>query len=421
MWRTFLFFYDECAYYLYKDMLSLRYISFYHSFAWQRLMSNRLLVFNCSTDMALASGLDNYTPPPMIQCMERELELLPVWWADDGDVVLVSDIDRAVRFTDEVNARLEVNGLTQKYIRFADWKGRMSDKSVKWNELQPVPWGWNLSLARRLTRLGISPDAMPASDSLGKMRQFSNRCFAVNYINELFANILSDDDSNRFGNRLIGKDMAYTGDWDELVRKAHQLLAEGSCILKAPWSSSGKGNLVVDEMDGSVVSWAKAVMMKQGGLCLDRFYDKRLDFAMEFYLSRDGFCTFLGYSLFKADAVGKYERNVVASQEQILHNIVSSGADPKLLERLVSYHQHHLLSSFGCDYEGMVGIDMLLADVGGRICLHPCIEINLRMNMGVVALKLERQRIPDFYLTPSDNPHFRARLLNGSFFIEKTR
>ena len=385
-------------------------------------MSNRLLVFNCSTDMALASGLDNYTPPPMIQCMERELELLPVWWADDGDVVLVTDIDEAVLFLDEVNARLHEAGKPTRNICFADWKGRLTRKAVCWNELRPVPWGWNKTLARRFVRLGLNAKHVPSFESLDAMRELSNRRLAVEYIQHLLNGFKGDSLNGcvQVSNvRLLGEAMVFVTSMQLLVETAQSLLPVGPIIFKAPWSSSGKGNYVVREMDESVLRWAKAVIMKQGGLCVDRFYNKRLDFAMEFSLSGDGSCAFLGYSLFNTDSLGRYEGNVVASQERILESIISSGADPMVLERLVSYHQRHLPLCLGRDYRGIVGVDMLLAEQDGMVCLHPCIEINLRMNMGVVALALARQGVSDCFLTPPDNPHFRARVFQGRFFIEK--
>lgn len=384
-------------------------------------MSNRLLVFNCSTDMVLASGLDNYTPPPMIQCMERELELLPIWWADNGDVVLVTDIDEAIFFLDEVNEKLASCNLPQKNLVFMDWKGRLSDKSIDRRQLQPWPWGWNKSLVRQLLRLGLNPETMPSPERLDEMRMISNRRSAVAYIRHLFSHFHStewQDNDTVFLHELIGFDMDFVDNWSAMIRKMDLMLPKCPMMLKSPWSSSGKGNLVMKEADKNAMQWAKSVIDKQGGLCVDRFYRKKLDFAMEFSI-HGGVCTFLGYSLFRADPYGRYEGNVVASQKQILKTILDAGVELPMLERLVDYHRHCLPKWLGHDYDNVVGIDMLLADVDGQHFLHPCIEINLRMNMGIVALVLAQQRIPDFSLTPSGHPHFRARLFQDRFFIEK--
>lgn len=39
----------------------------------------------------------------------------------------------------------------------------------------------------------------------------------------------------------------------------------------------------------------------------------------------------------------------------------------------------------GTDYAGYLGVDMMICREGENFLVHPCVEINLRMNMGVVA------------------------------------
>ena len=389
----------------------------------EAIMPSRLLIFNCSTDMALASGKDNYTPPPMIQSMERELELLPLWWADDGDVVMVSDIAQAETFLRELNERLDEMGLRTKNVCFADWKGHLSNPSLRWSHLRPVPWGWNRDVARRCLRLGVCPELIPDHSRLEKIRQLSNRRFAVEYVGGLlsFFGRQTFAESQMDSSVLLGEDMTFVSGFQAFSDLLDAMIPDGAVILKAPWSSSGKGNLVLSGADDSSLRWARSVLEKQGGLCVDRFYDKRLDFAMEFCVHPDATCTFLGYSLFSADECGRYVGNMVADQHVIHDNIVASGVDSVLLDHLVRYHLQHLPQSLGSDYEGVVGIDMMVAEVDGQPRLHPCIEINLRMNMGVVALHLANQHIVDLDLTPADHPHFRAKVKEGRFLIEKSK
>ena len=37
------------------------------------------------------------------------------------------------------------------------------------------------------------------------------------------------------------------------------------------------------------------------------------------------------------------------------------------------------------DYAGYLGVDMMICSDNGGLLIHPCVEINLRMNMGVVS------------------------------------
>ena len=139
---------------------------------------------------------------------------------------------------------------------------------------------------------------------------------------------------------------------------------------------------------------------------VDRFYeDKVLDFAMEFFVHEDRKVEFLGWSVFHASENGAYGYNYVESQEELVGRILDGengldrfdgvngvdrldgldGLDGQFLGRLVRYHQEHLAKT---EYRGPVGIDMLKT-ADGRV--HPCLEINFRMNMGILALLLYKQ------------------------------
>ena len=58
----------------------------------------------------------------------------------------------------------------------------------------------------------------------------------------------------------------------------------GACMVKAPWSGSGKGVFRVDNKNYRVYSnWIRSVIQKQGSVVCERFLDKVQDFALEFY------------------------------------------------------------------------------------------------------------------------------------------
>ena len=47
--------------------------------------------------------------------------------------------------------------------------------------------------------------------------------------------------------------------------------------------------------------------------------------------------------------------------------------------------EESLASLLNRGYCGFLGVDMMICLEDGRYLLHPCVEINLRMNMGVVS------------------------------------
>lgn len=58
-----------------------------------------------------------------------------------------------------------------------------------------------------------------------------------------------------------------------------------------------------------------------------------------------------------------------------------------LLEEVKATLQARLSTLLHGDYTGCLGVDMMICRFDSEPCyrLHPCVEINLRMNMGVVA------------------------------------
>lgn len=259
------------------------------------------------------------------------------------------------------------------------------------------PWGWSLNTRQRYLKMGVSPHELPDKAWLEHHRNLSSRATACDYIRRL----LHADD---WHGRLVGQEMTmHTTSPDH---------ASSPVILKSPWSSSGKGILVAQ--DGTITPDMEArilrILRTQGSILSDRFYgDKAVDFAMEFFVHPEGEVQFLGYSVFQTDDSGQYGGQLVAGQAEQLQRI---GADEGLLRSLVAYHQAHLPL---LGYTGPLGIDMMrLADRR----LHPVVEINLRRNMGILALTLyERGLTAPQALTPPSSGGFQMVIDRGMLRI----
>lgn len=116
------------------------------------------------------------------------------------------------------------------------------------------------------------------------------------------------------------------------------------------------------------------------------FYDKEKDFAMEFFSNGKGEVRFAGYSLFETDKRGIYKENLLASNNDILQKL-SAYVPASALHSLRKQLTIELTKAIG-EYEGYLGVDMMvcrLSSFKADYAIHPCVEINLRMNMGVVA------------------------------------
>ena len=262
------------------------------------------------------------------------------------------------------------------------------------------PWGWSLATKQRYLRMEVPESELPTEEWLAEVRRLSSREFGVAYYQAL---LLSEENS------IIPCRAQFCTCIDE-VKQHFSSSAAQAFILKAPWSSSGRGNMVVrDSIDSTTQKRIEAIIREQGGIVVEPFYaDKVLDFAMEFQVTDKG-AEFLGYSVFEADDTGHYGGNYVEDQQSLLKRIDLSES---LLQDLVCYHQQELGK---LNYRGPVGIDMMkLKD--GRI--HPCVEINFRMTMGMLALLLYHKGIrEDQLLTPYHEQGFVAEIRQGRLSI----
>ena len=320
-------------------------------------------IFNPSNDMALAANVRQYLPPKRIQQMEADLaDLARVW---EG-------------------------------TRFAG------------------PWGWSLATKQRYRQMGVAEECLPSDEWLMELRRWSSREFACGYVKELLEEVGDE--------RLLGREMR----WCKAPRPPRGEGYRGAWIFKSPWSSSGRG-VFVEQLSTinyqlSTIKRLQGFLSSQGGFVMDRFYeDKVLDFAMEFFVNEDGTVDFLGWSVFHADPNGAYGYNYVESQEELVERI---DVDASLLQRLIDYHKAHLSTLNSqpstLNYHGPVGIDMLKTADGH---VHPCLEINFRMNMGILALLLEEQYGAGctIQLTPRRPDGFEALVERGKLMIAYRR
>lgn len=336
-----------------------------------------LYLFNPDHDLALANGSTNYMPPASARRMAEDLALLPAWYASAGSAVLApSAYNQAFLCGMQKHLLLPVELMTEPEVGTQ-------------HGMQPMPWGWNPSLKRRLTRLGIPETELPVQAYLEELRHLSHRSRAVELLPRLQLN-----------DWFCGTSFYLTKpeEWRRFVE------SHPSCLLKAPLSGSGKGlNWCKGEFTGFISGWCNRVAAWQGGVVAEPIYNKVVDFAMEFFSDGSGRVSFVGYSLFSTNSSGAYDSNRLLPDEEIERELsvyVCREAFGWLKVKL----EEELSVRFGTCYSGYLGVDMMICrfpaeEVEYRI--HPCIEINLRMNMGVVA-----HAIYERYISPASSGRF---------------
>ena len=309
-----------------------------------------LHVFNPSHDEALAFGSGAYCPSSAARRMGSAFWDIAKWWKAPDDLIL----------------RLPDDG-SLKGVAAPDWE-----------RIERIePWGWDAHIVRVLQRRGAPARLLPSAGDLARWRQLSSRRTAVALL-EMLRQASEPDPAYAFLLKAESR-------WCTTIAEVRQAIADygGAAMLKAPWSCSGRGVWAAAAHDAPALQRAVKVLARQGAIEAEPLYERMADFAMEYESDGRGGVRFEGYSLFATSESGGYQGNVVAPQAELEARIAAYGiCTAAELQRLSQIAGSALATLVGHGYSGPLGIDMMLTPQG----VHPCIEVNLRLTMGRVAI-----------------------------------
>lgn len=260
-----------------------------------------------------------------------------------------------------------------------------------------VPWGWDPVVRKRLLKSGVPERDMPDDDSLKCIRQLSHRGLTID-ANRFILDRVGDSPLGEilFPKSEITLEISDTEEIGPFVSRYHDAVA------KAPWSGSGKGLrwLREGEVSHSDVGWCRNTIAKQGSVILEPRRDVQQNFAMLYRVAAEE-VIFEGYSLFFNDN-GMYSGNVLASDDWI-RDFLAGCVSLKLLDDIRDIVREFISSRFVGNYLGFVGVDMFVYknDIG-RLRLCPCVEINVRMTMGLLAGRVYDRVLPRIVESPQE-------------------
>ncbi len=320
--------------------------------------------FNPEHDLALAFGHERFTPPAAGQGMRLDLAFLPALWANEGDLVLVDDVERTKMLATPLRRWLA----DVEYVSLKDAK---TLRLLTGDGVEVRPWGWNLMLRHQLLGAGIDERFLPTRAQIERVRTLSHRATSIPLLDKLVGSI-----GGVVGERVEARSL---DDMETLARRW------GRFVVKAPWSSSGRGVRFVGEWPQSnLEGFVRNVMERQGSVVVEPYYEKVVDFAMEFVADGAGGAEYQGLSLFHT-VNGAYVGNVLAREEEKRQTLARYLDLPVLDETARLLAQEVGTWCADC-YRGPFGVDMMVVRQGDRNLLHPCVEVNLRRTMGHVAL-----------------------------------
>lgn len=321
------------------------------------------LPFNFSHDLALARNTLHYTPPPNVQLMERDLAPL---------------------------------------VRL------LPPAPLRYDALAPI-WGWNKAFVRKLHCQGV--EGLPTEEQLATIRDLSSRRTAIEMLPALRSQLPA--------HLTAGESVMLTREEDIVADITTRFfsLTDGSArtlILKAPYSGSGRGlRLVSGQLSDQQLHWAQRCVREQGGVVVEPYYDKVLDFALEFLVVPNG-VDYLGLSLFTTNENNVYAGNIIAPQKVLQQKLIN--LLPNLdFEEFINILLSEIDLRFTGRYLGPVGVDMMVVNTAETASLpldfaingvetaplllnsetkqpsrrlHPCVEVNVRRTMGELSLHL---------------------------------
>lgn len=319
-------------------------------------MERHIFVFNPETDFARADRSANFTPNAKIRSMRKRMALIQHPLAVAGDMFLLLDnqTHRDIISTEGYNEimALGCGTIVPEQLAYMDL-----------DNTRIIPWGWDMTLYRRLEKWGVPPSAMPPENRVESLTTLSHRRTTAAFISLLpeLNGMIADPP----------QECHSVGEVEEFL-SCHQ-----PAFLKAPWSSSGRGIFTTTESTTeSALQWARGIIRRQGSVMAEPAYTKTIDFATE-WICREGMVSFAGYSVFHTSGRAVYKGNVEASQwelTQIIQRHINTDirditeAQREVIEKLIAPA-----------YSGPLGIDMLADD---KKIAAPCIELNLRTTMG---------------------------------------
>lgn len=312
-------------------------------------------LFNPENDLALANNLDRFTLPKGAAAIRLAGTFLPMFWADKDDFILTQTV---------------VDSAMSHYQSRYNLYGTASHTVPSGHSL--APWGWSRYTRSEFIRAGAEQSLLPDNATLESQRQLSHRRTAIAI------------------NRALGVDNSMMAVEATSIEQARDAVAQmGSAVIKLPWSSSGRGVIYSSQIaPENFNSYVGGMIAHQGSVTIEPRLNRLQDFAALFF-SDGKRVEFRGLSVFATNNAGFYEGNIVEPQDLLARRIDADITDiTKALEPILT----QLVAPL---YNGWLGIDMMThSNKSGSMEIAPCVEMNLRMTMGVAAMLAAEKVFP---------------------------
>lgn len=344
-------------------------------------MSGRLYVFNPTNEMAIANGQVSYMPPAHLRRFENDLAALPWMFAEKRDFILVG----------------QRSGNSLKHLVDLGWEMptivTSPEEIPSGTKLEFSPWGWSPAIYNKLKPFFRYATAQwqehPFSRWDNRLSHLLSRETGYRLLNEI--RVLWQRFPQKYDLLEVPAQPITINNFEQLSHIFKKITPPA--VVKTPWSASGRGLFRIRnyEDDPSQSDWVRGMLKRQGKVYIEKMLSGIQDVSFQFIIKNN--IQYQGHNFFYTDVSGQFEGCAVGYPVNPSPHFRDTS---KVLEAL---HQgrdivQEALKRIGIEtlYWGPAGIDGLFFENEKKeMKLHPCLEINLRYNMGLANICLQKR------------------------------
>lgn len=330
--------------------------------------------FNPTCELAVANGSFSYLPPLLLREMEQNLSALPFVFATENDFVLTG------------------NHQSDQFLNYLSQKGFKLPKFRTISELEAlpegsfnaiIPWGWSPAAHFKFKNL--------KEKCTGDVSIWQEQCrllYERKTSMELLKDILENNPFEWLATPSAIGQLVFNPEEIELLLEEHQKL-----VLKAPLSSSGRGIQIIrkSKLNNANKQWISGILKQQKYLIAELLLEKVIDLSFHFEIESETIINDLGFTFFETNSNGQYKGTYIHPDIHKLIPEITNSEEFTIRLRTVSNALKESLSNsvYSRLYKGFLGVDALLFREEDKLKIQPCIEVNCRMNMGILTKLLE--------------------------------
>lgn len=338
-----------------------------------------LHIFNPSSETAIANGTLSYVPNKILLQFENDLSYLPSILAKNEDLVLMNEYEDLSHIDLLHSLSFPVPGQILKRDFFEPQQKIIS-------EIQDYKlWGFAPNWVHKLKKHTAVSSPQFESNPFYNWTEIHKNIFSRTEAKKILDSIISSKGNSIYISENNSPTVLFTTDQVEHFLNKHRQV-----VLKEPWSSSGRGVIMLRKstLNTSIIQRINGILKQQGYIMAEPMLDKLIDLSMQFEM-KNRELNFIGTGFFSTNSNGQYQANFLNQVPEIDKDILEfmEANIVELKSDLIKAIESSKISEY---YQGFLGVDVMIVNENNKIKFQPCVEINLRSNMGTIALYLQK-------------------------------